>query len=232
MSQAVALVTGFEGYAGRGLNPSAEVVRRLEGSEIHAVRVAGRVLPVSFRLLRQRVAEVMRELDPVLVLSLGLWPGEAAIRLERTAVNLADCEIPDNEGAYLQDTPLERGAPYALPSRLPLREIERALLNAGIPARLSDSAGTFLCNATMYSFLQARPTVPCGFVHVPYLPEQVADLLRQTQEERALELHQRADLASMHLTTMIDAVRIILVTSLRALRDSTLPETGTVSPRG
>ncbi len=232
MSQAVAIVTGFEAYGGRGLNPSGEVVKRLEGTEIQAVRVAGRVLPVSFRLLRQRVAEILRELDPVLVLSLGLWPGEATIRLERTAVNLADFEIPDNEGAYLEGTPLETGAPYASPSRLPLRDIERALLDAGIPARLSDTAGTFLCNATMYSFLRARPDVPCGFVHVPYLPEQVADLLRQTREKRMLEVHQRADLASMHITTMVEAVRIVLATSLRTLQGGILPERGTVSPRG
>ncbi|HEX4835790.1 MAG TPA: pyroglutamyl-peptidase I [bacterium] len=232
MNQAVALVTGFEAYGGRGLNPSGEVVKRLEGTEIQAVRIAGRVLPVSFRLLHQRVAEILRGLDPVLVLSLGLWPGEATIRLERTAVNLADFEIPDNEGAYLRDTPLETGAPYASPSRLPLREIERALLDAGIPARLSDTAGTFLCNATLYSFLQARPDVPCGFVHVPYLPEQVADLLRQTREERTLEVHQRADLASMHITTMVEAVRIVLATSFRTLQGGILPEKGTVSPRG
>ena len=232
MNRQVALVTGFEGYGGRGLNPSGEVVKRLEGSEIHAVRIVGRILPVSLRLLRQRVTEILKELNPVLVLSLGLWPGETTIRLERTAVNLADFEIPDNEGAYLRDTAVEVGAPYAAPSRLPLREIERALLESGIPARVSDSAGTFLCNATMYSFLQARSDIPCGFVHVPYLPEQVADLLTQTREARTLELHQRADLASMHITTMVDAVRIILATSLRVLRDSTRPETGAVSPRG
>lgn len=232
MSQPVALVTGFEAYGGRGLNPSGEVAKRLDGSEIHSVRIAGRVLPVSLRLLRQRVTEIMRELNPVLVVSLGLWPGEASIRLERTAVNLADFEIPDNEGAYFEDTPLESDAPYAVPSRLPLREIERALLDAGIPARLSDSAGTFLCNATMYSFLRARPTVPCGFVHIPYLPEQAADLLRQTREKRTLELHQRADLASMHIATMVDAIRIILATSLRVLGETTRPGAGTVSPRG
>ena len=230
MGQAVALLTGFDAYGGRGLNPSAEVARRLEGTEILSTRIAGRILPVSFRLLRQRVAEILQELDPVLVVSLGLWPGEGTIRLERTAVNLADSEIPDNEGASLRDTALEAGAPYAFPSRLPLREIEQALLDSRIPVRLSESAGTFLCNATMYSFLQARPDVPCGFVHVPYLPEQVADLLRQTREDHILELHQRADLASMHLVTMVEAVRIILATSLRTLRIGT--ESGAVSPRG
>ncbi len=155
-------------------------------------------------------------------MSLGLWPGEPAIRLERLAFNLADFEIPDNEGAFLQDMPVDTGAPAAIPSRLPLRAIERALLDAGIPVRLSSSAGTFLCNATMYTFLRAserlQPEVPCGFVHLPYLPEQVADLLKEVSEARSLELHQRADLASMNLETMVGAVRIILATALKALQ--------------
>ncbi len=215
----VALLTGFEPYGGRGVNPATEVVARLDGADVEGARVAGRVLPVSFGALGSRIHELMREVEPAVVVSLGLWPGEAAIRLERVALNLADFEIPDNDGALLRDDVVAAAAPTAIASTLPLRAIERALLRAGIPARLSATAGTFLCNATMYTFLHTGPAargVPCGFVHLPYLPEQVAALLEDLRKEQLLELHQRADLASMSLATMVEAVRIVLGVSLAA----------------
>jgi pyroglutamyl-peptidase len=221
MGPKAVLVTGFEPYGGGRINPSALVVRTLDGAEVGSARVVGRTLPVAFRGLRQHAEALVRELDPAVIVSLGLWPGEPTIRLERLAVNVADCEIPDNEGAFLEDAPLAPGT-AAIPSRLPLRAIERALLEAGIPARVSNTAGTFLCNATMYTFLEAtagaQPPVACGFVHLPYLPEQVAELLRTTKAERRLEVHQRADLASMSLDRMVEAVRIALATSLAAAR--------------
>lgn len=225
----VALVMGFEPYGGRGLNPSAEVAKRLDGHEVEGHRVAGRVLPVAFGPLRQRVAALVREVDPALVVSLGLWPGEPTIRLERVAVNVADFEIPDNDGAVLRDDVVEAGGPTAVLSGLPLRAIEAALLQAGIPARLSATAGTFLCNATMYSVLRTGPGragVPCGFVHLPYLPEQVAALLGDLRTGAGVELHQRADLASMSLATMVEAARIVVAVSLA----SRPPEGQRVSP--
>jgi len=213
----VALLTGFEPYGGRGVNPATVVVTRLDVAEIEGVRVAGRVLPVSFGALQSRIHELMQKVAPVVVVSLGLWPGEPTIRLERVALNLADFDIPDNDGALLRDDVVAAAAPTAIASTLPLRAIEGALLRAGIPARLSTTAGTFLCNTTMYTFLHTEPAgrgVPCGFVHLPYLPEQVAVLLQDLRKEQVLELHQRADLASMSLATMVEAVRIVLGVSL------------------
>jgi pyroglutamyl-peptidase len=96
----------------------------------------------------------------------------------------------------------------------PVRAAESALLDAGIPARVSSTAGTFLCNATLFQFLHrlngGKRHVPCGFVHLPYLPAQVAGLMRDLRRERQLELEQRADVASMDLDTMVRAVRIVL----------------------
>jgi pyroglutamyl-peptidase len=217
MAQRVALLTGFEPYGGRGINPSAEVVGSLDGQEIEGHRVVGRTLPVSFAPLRERIRELMTAIDPAVVLSLGLWPGEPVIRLERVALNLADFEIPDNDGALLRDDAVEAAAPTAVPSTLPLRAIEQALLAARIPARLSTTAGAFLCNATLYTVLRAGQAtgVPCGFMHVPYLPEQVATLLEDVRNGKRVELHQRADLASMSLATMVEAARIALAVSLR-----------------
>ncbi|GAC1406988.1 MAG: pyroglutamyl-peptidase I [Chloroflexota bacterium] len=191
-----------------------EVVKHFDGTDVASFPVIGRVLPVGFSGLQQRVGDILREVDPLLVLNLGLWPGEATIRLERIALNLADFEIPDNAGELVQDRPLDLQAPDAVPSRLPLRAIEGALLNAGIPVRMSNTAGGFLCNATMYTFLQWKPNVVSGFVHLPYLPEQVAALLKRAKVDHNLELHQRADYASMSLATMLEAVRIILATSV------------------
>jgi pyroglutamyl-peptidase len=144
-----ALITGFEPYGGRRVNPSAEVVKRLDGAKVEALTVLGRILPVSYRSLQAKIDSLLDEFEPALVLSLGLRPGDPTIRIERVAVNLADFEIADNDGALIRNEPLQGGSPAAMLSTLPLRSIEQALLSAGIPARVSNTAGTFLCNATL-----------------------------------------------------------------------------------
>ena len=97
---------------------------------------------------------------------------------------------------------------------LPLRDIERGLLEAGIPARLSSTAGTFLCNATLYSLIRILeerfPASLGGFIHLPYLPEQVAQLLAEGKREKRIELAQRSDIASMDLATQLRAVTIAM----------------------
>ena len=152
------------------------------------------------------------------MISIGLWPGEAMVRIERVGLNLADFEIPDNDGRRAHDESLSGNGPAAKFTTLPVRKIEEALLAAGIPSRISNSAGSFLCNACLYSFLSAAEKIQgtrCGFVHVPYLPEQVAGLLQEIKEEAKLEAHQRADFASMDLATGTRAVAIALETALR-----------------
>lgn len=218
MTASAALITGFEPYGGRGLNPAAEVARRLDGERVAGVAVAGRVLPVSIRALREALDRTLAEVDPVAVVSLGLWPGGSLIRLERVALNLADFQIPDNDGELAADVSLEAEGATARLTTLPLRAIEQALLEAGIPVRLSSTAGTYLCNAALYGalgWLDARKrTAPCGFIHLPYLPAQVAAMLAEHKRTHRLELHQRADLASMDLSIMVEAVRIALRVTL------------------
>ena len=220
MSGKVALLTGFEPYGGRGVNPAFEIMRRLDGTAIGDATVTGRRLPVSYAALSAGIDALLEELDPAVIVSVGLWPGEPMLRLERLAVNVADFEIPDNDGLVLSDATVQGNAQTAFMATLPLRAIEAALLSSGIPARVSNTAGTFLCNATMFGFLQALAArgraIPCGFVHVPYLPSQVADILRKTKEERRLEREQRADIASMSLETMVAAVRSVIEVSLKA----------------
>jgi len=170
-----ALITGFEPFGGYELNPSAEIARRLDGTRIGGVPVVGRVLPVDMAAVGDAFSQALRGLDPVAVILLGLAPGEPMIRLERVALNLADFSIPDNAGARLADQPLDKKGDVGVWSRLPLRAIQARLLAAGIPARLSETAGTYLCNAAMYRALAAVPRrVPCGFIHLPLLPAEVA----------------------------------------------------------
>jgi pyroglutamyl-peptidase len=215
------LLTGFESYGGRSLNPSEQVVQRLGETEIAGVRVVGRTLPVDYRGLGPRIAPLIEEVRPRAVICLGLWPGTPVLRLERIAVNIADFEIPDNAGLMTRE-PVVEGGPEAYRSTLPIHAIQERLLTAGVPAQLSASAGTFLCNALMYHALRTvterRPAPPAGFIHLPYLPEQVSGLLLQLREWRKVEVHQRADLASMALEVQIEAVRLAIETTLGAIR--------------
>jgi pyroglutamyl-peptidase len=217
----LALVTGFAGYGGRGRNPADEVARALDGRSIGGLTVAGRVLPVSYVRLRASLHELLEELRPRLAIGLGLWPGESVVRLERIGINVADFEIPDNEGTVLTDRPISANDAPARLATLPLRDIETALLQAGIPARISSTAGTFLCNATLYTLLGHAEALALraltGFIHLPYLPDQVAELLGSVRDERQLEIHQRADTASMDLATMIRALEVAIGVAAKSL---------------
>jgi pyroglutamyl-peptidase len=216
------LLTGFEPYGGRGVNPSGEVVKSLDGAQINGYEVVGQTMPVSFKNIQQRMEALIKDFNPAAVISLGLWPGEPMIRLERFAVNLTDFEIPDNDGLCLDKGNITGEGQVALSTTLPLREISEKLSAAGIPARISNTAGTFLCNATLFCALQTIKdqglTTLCGFVHLPYLPRQVAELVAGLKKERQSELHQRADRASMSLDTMTRAVEICLQTTVACLK--------------
>jgi pyroglutamyl-peptidase len=208
----LALVTGFEPFGGHDLNPSAEIVRRLDGAIIAGVKVAGRTLPVDLARVGRAIDTILDEIEPVAVLNLGLAAGEPVIRLERMAVNLADFDIADNAGHKASEAPVLPGGSPGLWSRLPLPAIRAALLQLGIPARMSNSAGTYLCNATMYRFLAAVPrSVPCGFIHLPLLRAQVAAVL-ETQGDGSDSGLVR--LASMEFPTMRKAIEVALAATI------------------
>jgi pyroglutamyl-peptidase len=175
MKKKAVLVTGFEPFGEDESNPSAEIARALDGRRIAGVPVVGRVLPVDMAALDRALAAALRGIDPVAVILLGLAAGEPVIRLERVALNLADFRTPDNAGVRVRDLAIDARADAALWSRLPLRAIAAKLLKAGIPARLSETAGTYLCNAAMYRALARLPArVACGFIHLPLSPAEVA----------------------------------------------------------
>jgi len=219
MTMRPALVTGFMPYAGRGVNPAGEIAAALDGRTIADTPIVSRMLPVSFAEIVGMAETLLREINPGIVIGIGLWPGEPVIRIERVGLNVADFEIADNLGYVAADEPVLGNGAAARLATVPVRAMEEAILDAGIPARISNTAGTYLCNACLYSFLSAADTMPeriaCGFIHVPYLPSQVAGLLRRVREEAILESHQRADTASMELATGIRALELAIAAAIR-----------------
>ena len=214
------LITGFDPFDGMAYNPSADLVRALDGAELSGHPIAARLLPVDFARYRAALEALLRETRPALYVGFGLATGEDMIRIERYGVNLADFVIPDNVGAQLSARPIEEGGPDARAATLPAAAIRAALLQAGIPARLSNSAGSFLCNATLYSALglcaALRPAPPCGFIHLPYASHQVATMLT----ERSGKLDGESVAPSLPIETMIAAARIVLRVAVEALRQS------------
>ncbi|MGA1684190.1 MAG: hypothetical protein ACO38S_06750 [Gemmobacter sp.] len=213
------LVTGFTVYGGRGANPAEMVARALDGATIGGARVAAEILPIDFGALRTLIPALIDRHAPRAMIMLGLWPGEAVIRLERVAANRAQFEIPDATG-HLANAEVVAGGPGGYLSTLPADRIEAAVRAAGIPCRQSGTAGSYLCNATLYLALhhaaRHRPGMRAGFIHLPYLPAQVAQMLDDLATEARTELHQRADLASMDPGLMRQAVEIAIATTIKA----------------
>ena len=172
------LVTGFTPFGGEQINPSWEAVKRLP-EHIGEMTITKREIPTEFDAACAALRAAMDELRPDAVLSVGQYGGANGIRVERVAVNLRDARIADNAGAKPVDEPVVPGAPDAYFATLPTRRIIEKLRERDIPAQLSYSAGTFVCNNLLYCALhesaQKFPATRCGFVHVPYLPEQAKD---------------------------------------------------------
>lgn len=164
------LVTAFGPFGDHADNPSAQAVERLAEQWVPPLGtcLVTAVLPVSFARATAQLASLIGERRPAVVLSVGLAAGRGWIGLERVAVNLVDARIPDVDDAQPVDEPVLPGEPLARLTTLPVKASLAALRTAGLPAELSLSAGTYVCNAVMYAGLShAGDGVPAGFVHVP-----------------------------------------------------------------
>lgn len=165
------LLTGFEPFAGDARNPSEEIVRALDGRVIAGRRVIGAVLPCVFGVSLKRVLALVRAREPELVICLGLANGRTEITPERVAINVDDARIADNAGGQPLDRPIVRGGAVAYWSTLPVKRIVAALRERGIPAGVSQTAGTFVCNHVFYGVMHAlrrKRAVRAGFIHVPW----------------------------------------------------------------
>ena len=172
------LVTGFEPFGAHGANPSEGLAKAVDGRRIGAHTVRGVVLPVHHADAAERLAPILDETSPAAVLHLGLAEGRARVALERVAVNVMDYPLPYNAGYRASGEPCVPRGPAAYFATFPLPTMLKALVAEGIPSYVSSTAGTYLCNQTLYWTLHTvsgwprRPAV--GFVHFPLLPAMVA----------------------------------------------------------
>ena len=186
------LLTGFEPFGKATLNPSSEIVKQISGDNIVTA-----ILPVAYAQSAEKLLALIAEHNPDVVISLGQAEGRTHISPERIAINLDDARLADNEGVIRNDVPIIAGGPVAYESTLPIKEIVKAINDAGVPATISLSAGAFLCNHVFYvaqdHFKDTK--VRSGFVHVPLMDEQAGEF---------------PGLPTMPLDQMVKAVRTML----------------------
>lgn len=171
------LLTGFEPFEGARVNPSWEAVSQLNERMIGGVKVVARQLPCVFGRSLEVLDQAIDELDPVLVIAVALAGGRTDISVERVAINIDDARIADNAGHQPIDEPIVVSGPAAYFSTLPVKAIVAGIREAGIPASVSQTAGTFVCNHVMYGLLHRlrRRKARAGLIHVPCLPEQAIE---------------------------------------------------------
>ena len=171
------LLTGFEPFGDYKDNPSGEVARALDGRAVGGATVRSAILPVHHVRAEAVVAQLVADLSPRAIVHLGLAGGRARVALERIAVNVMDFEIADNSGYRASGEPCVPGGPAAYFSTLPLDAMLEALTAEGVPAYLSSTAGTYLCNQTFFTtrhLLESRrAATPAGFIHLPLSPSMV-----------------------------------------------------------
>jgi pyroglutamyl-peptidase len=168
------LLTGFEPFGGESINPSGEIARQLHGTVVGGHQIVGALLPCVFGAAITELKKQIRATKPALIVCVGQAGGRAEITPERVAINVDDARIPDNSGRQPVDRPVVRGGPAAYWSTLPIKAIVAELRRREIPAAVSQTAGTFVCNHAFYGLMHElrRKKVRGGFIHVPFLPEQ------------------------------------------------------------
>ena len=196
------LLTGFEPFGGESINPSWRVAQALHGEVIAGAQVVAVQLPCVFGVALTVLRAALAQHRPQLVLALGQAAGRCELTPERVAINVDDARMADNAGVQPVDVPIVQGGPAAYFSSLPIKAIVAALHEAGVPASVSQTAGTFVCNHVFYGLMHAlrrRPAVRGGFMHLPLLPEQAGRLSGQP---------------SLALATQMAGVRLALATAL------------------
>ena len=171
------LLTGFDPFGGEPINPALEAVKlvSIQDPDLEIIKLE---VPTVFSDSIAAVTAAMEQHKPDAVVCVGQAGGRFAVTPERVAINISDARIPDNAGNKPLDEPIAPEGPAAYFSTLPVKAMVAAIREAGIPSSLSNSAGVYVCNHLMYGVLHAAatrfPGVRAGFIHVPYIPEQVA----------------------------------------------------------
>lgn len=213
----IGLVTGSVPFAGLPTNP-AEILLPHVAGEVHSgIEVVTVATPVDFGRLPTLLPDLVNRYRPAFVVSLGLALGAAVVRVEQMAINVAHFGVADNVGNQPLHQPHTDDAPDGMAASWDAPAIVAALLDAGVPAVGSFHAGTHLCNYTLFTMLaalkaQGRPQVPCGFFHLPYLPEQIVRMMRDRGATP-----QKAPLAPVDLPSMSLELQITAVTAMLAV---------------
>lgn len=169
------LVTGFDPFGGEPVNPAIESVKRLPDTIAGAQIIKLEIPTVVYKSL-DKIDKAIQENDPDIILSVGQAGGRPDITVERVGINVDDCRIPDNEGNQPVDEPIYADGPDAYFSLLPIKAMVEAIKAAGIPASVSDTAGTFICNHVLYGVRylceHKYPGKKSGFMHIPFMTSQ------------------------------------------------------------
>lgn len=172
------LITAFEPFQQETTNATMAALSLLP-DQLCGVTLEKRVIPVVFGKAIEVVTKLVDDLQPDAVVCLGQASGRAEITPERVAINVMDARIPDNAGNQPVDAPVREGGPAAYFSTLPVKAMVQAMKENGVPASLSNTAGTFVCNDLMYGLLdhlaRTGQAIPAGFIHVPATPAQACD---------------------------------------------------------
>ncbi len=170
------LITGFDPFGGESINPAWEAVKRLP-DVVGDYALTKLEIPTVFGTASQRVLQAAQTFQPDVILCIGQAGGRKAITPEMVGINLRHARIADNAGNQPQDEPVVPDGPAAYFATVPVRKMTEAIEAAGTTAAVSYSAGTFVCNDTLYTLLHhyAGTAVQAGFVHVPFLPEQAKE---------------------------------------------------------
>lgn len=195
------LVTGFDAFNGEKINPASLILEKL-CDEIDGNQIEKLLLPTAFYKVAEIIERKIEGYKPDIIISLGQAGGRSEITVERVAINIADASIVDNDGKRPIDEKIRIDGENAYFSTLPIKAIVESLREENIPAAVSNTAGTFVCNFVMYTDLylaEKYRNISAGFIHVPFLPAQVLD---------------KRGMASMSLEDMLRAVEIIVKTSI------------------
>ena len=188
------LVTGFDPFGGEKINPALEAVKSLP-SEIHGAEIHWVEIPTVFYKAADVLETAIIRYQPDAVLCIGQAGGRASLTPERVAINQDDARIPDNQGNQPIDTPIRQDGQAAYFSTLPIKAMVQAIKEEGLPATVSNTAGTFVCNHLMYQALYLADKkfshMRAGFMHIPYMTEQVIN---------------KPNTASMNLTDIVRGI--------------------------
>lgn len=170
------LITGFDPFGGESINPAWEAVKRLP-DVIGEYELTKLEIPTVYGAASEQVLAAAQHVRPDVILCIGQAGGRKAITPEMVGINLRHARIADNAGNQPQDEPVAADGPAAYFATVPVRKMAEAMEAAGLPAAVSYSAGTFVCNDTLYAILHHYhgTTTKAGFVHVPFLPEQAKE---------------------------------------------------------